>query len=88
MKTFLKDPNATVDYAVDWSDWLGSDTISSVAWTVPDGITKSAETNTTTKATIWLSGGSVGNKYDVVCRITTSDGRTDDRTITIKMVQK
>jgi len=80
---FLKDPNAVLDYQVDWSDWLDEDTISSSAWTVPDGITKDSDTTTTTTTTIWLSGGTAGTEYTLVNRIVTAGGRTEDRTITI-----
>ncbi len=77
----LKDPHATLDYGVDWSAWLGADTIESVAWSVPAGLTKTAESNTDTVAYVWLSGGTAGTTYQVVCRVTTTGGRTDDRTL-------
>lgn len=86
--TYVKDPDATLDYTVDWTAWLSgvSDTISSAAWTVPAGLTQVAVSATTTSATIFLSGGTAGNSYDVVCRITTaaSTPRINDRTIRIK----
>ena len=87
---FTKDPDANLDFSIDWTDWLDvvSDTISSVVWTVPSGITKTDESNTTTVATIWLSGGTVGTKYAIVGRITTAAGRVDDRTIEIVIKQK
>ena len=86
--TFSKDPNAILDYQINWATWLGSDTIASSAWTVPAGITQTSATNTTTTATIWLSGGTEGTDYDLINRITTVGGRTDDRTITIGLAQK
>lgn len=85
---FTKDPDATLDYEVDWSDWLGEDTISSVAWTAPAGLTQESSENTTTTATIWLSGGTAGAYYSVVCRVTTVAGRIDDRTIVIRVADK
>lgn len=88
IKTFYKDPNATLDYAVDWTDWLCSDNISSVVWIVPSGITESSTSNTSTTATIWLSGGTLGVVYTIVCRITTTAGRIDDRTFYIKIQDK
>ena len=62
---WLKDPNASLDYTVDWSAWLGSDTISAVTWTLETGITKAAQSNTTTAATVWVSGGTAGREYTV-----------------------
>lgn len=85
----LKDPNATLDYGFDWSEWLATgDTISSSDWTVPAGLTEVSASNTTTTATVFLSGGTAGSSYDVVNRITTANGRTDDRTITIRVVSR
>lgn len=83
-----KDPQATLDYRFDWSLWLVTDTISTVIWTVPSGITQTAATNTTTTATIWLAGGVVGTKYTVACRITTATGRIDERSLIVSVIQK
>lgn len=85
---FTKDPNAVLDYIVDWSDWLGSDTISSSSFTVPTGLTEDSDSNTTTTATVWLSGGTPGEDYEVTNRIVTAGGRTEDRTITIRVRQR
>jgi hypothetical protein len=78
-----KDPNAILDYSIDWSDWLDTDEISTSTWTVPTGITKTSESNTTTVATIWLSGGTAGTTYTLLDRITTTGGRTMDQTFKI-----
>ena len=85
MSTFTKDPDATLDFKIDWSAWLGSDTISTSAWVVPAGIDQDSAGNDTTTATIWLSGGTVGRSYSIVNRITTAAGRINDRTIVIKV---
>jgi hypothetical protein len=83
---FTKDPNALLDYTIDWTDWLDGDTIASSSWTPDAGLTATAPSHTTTAATTWLSGGTVGATYRVTNRITTAAGRTDDRSlyITIK----
>lgn len=84
MSTFIKDPDAVLDFTVDWAANLATDdTIATANFTVPAGITKDSQSNTTTTATVWLSGGTAGTTYNVVCRITTADGRTDDRTLRI-----
>ena len=83
MTTMTKDPDATLDYQVDWSAWLGADTISTSTWVVPSGITKVVDSKTTTTATIWLSGGTIGTLYQVTNRIVTALGRTDDRSLEI-----
>jgi hypothetical protein len=83
-----KDPAANLDFTLAWSSWLGTDTITAVTWLVPDGLTKTAESHTTTTATIWLSGGSDGVRYPVVCRITTAAGRIDRRPLTIDIDER
>lgn len=86
---FIKDPDAKLDYTIDWSSWLtDSETISSVVWTVGTGITEESTSNTTTTATIWLSGGTAGERYAAACRITTSDSRIDERTIFIMVAER
>lgn len=88
MSRFNKDPDARLDYMVDWTSWLSEDTIANSEWIVPSGLVYEADANTDTTATVWLSGGDLGSSYDVVNRITTAAGRIDDRTIIIKIRQK
>jgi hypothetical protein len=89
MPTYIKDPDAVLDYGFDWSSWLATgETISTSTWTVPTGITKDSSSNSTTKTTVWLSGGTVGQTYEIVNRIVTSASRTDERTVTILVLQR
>ena len=82
--SFVKDPNANLDYAFDWSDWLAvGETISTYVLTVPAGLTKGAESELSGKVVVWLSGGTVNTTYLVACKMTTSLGRIDERTIEI-----
>ena len=87
-QTFSKDPNAVLDYTIDWSTWLDDDTISTSAWTVASGLTKDSDSNTTTATTVWLSGGTAGTQYTAVNRIVTVGGRTEDRTLTIVVQER
>lgn len=100
MHSFLKDPQAVLDYKFDWkaltngsgeSDWLAAaETISVRTVTVPTGLTKDSDsiTDTATSVTVWLSGGTAGQEYAVTCHIETSAGRKDDRTVTIRVQQR
>jgi|JI9StandDraft_2_1071091.scaffolds.fasta_scaffold880966_1 hypothetical protein len=90
MATYKKDPNATLDYLFDWSAWLTevSDTITSVDWVLSSGLTEVSSSNTTTGATIFVSGGILDESETITCRITTVGGRIDDRTITLKIVSR
>lgn len=85
---FDKDPEARLDYMIDWSDWLDADTITESTWTPATGITVDSDSNTTTTTTVWLSGGTLGATYKVVNHITTTAGREDDRTLILRMVNK
>jgi len=85
----LKDPSAVLDYAFDWSGWLASgETIDTHTITVDTGLTKDSSTEDAGKVTVWLSGGTAGVNYKVACKITTSAGRTDERTIWIKVTDR
>lgn len=85
---FQKDPDEVLDYQVDWTSWLGSDTITTSTWAVPTGITRASHTNTTKTATVWLSGGTAGTSYELQNKIVTASGRTAERTIRILVKQK
>lgn len=84
---FRKDPSAELDYTLDWSAWLGTDTIATSTWTVPSGLTQPKDaTSTATAATVWVGGGTPGQKYTVTNRIVTAAGRADERSIQISVV--
>jgi hypothetical protein len=88
MTVFEKDPEAVLDYTVDWTDRLeGIDTIATSIWIVPAGITNDIDTFTATSATIWLSGGTINQTYRLINEIVTVGGRIQDRTIAILMRQ-
>jgi len=80
---FRKDPADVLDYSVNWTAWLGTDTITASTWDVPTGITKVSDTHTTTAATIWVSGGDVGATYLLTNQVVTQGGRTAERSITL-----
>ena len=85
----LKDPSAVLDYVFDWTGWLASgETIDTHTITVDTGLTKDSSTELDGKVTVWLSGGTAGINYKVACLITTSAGRTDERTIWIKVTNR
>lgn len=83
---YLKDPDAVLDYMFDWSDWLASgETIISHTITAETGIVVDSSTESAGKVTVWLFGGTARTDYRVSCLITTSAGRTDERSIMIQV---
>lgn len=88
-----KDPDEVLDYQIDW---LGDasergplygldDAIANSLWVVPAGITKESDVFDDGSVTIWLSGGTAGETYELLNRITTDDGRVFDQTVKIKV---
>jgi hypothetical protein len=77
-----KDPDAVLDYTVDWTAWLAdvSDSISDHTET-GNGVTVDTSSNTSNTVTAWVSGGVVGQTPSVTVHIVTAGGRQDDRTI-------
>jgi hypothetical protein len=95
--SFLKDPDATLDYKVDWSGWLQTgETIDTcvvtaeTGITVEDGARAPALADTDTSVVFWLSGGTAGTEYNVTCQITTDavPARTDERTIRVVVKER
>jgi hypothetical protein len=86
--TFCKADTEDLDYKVDWNDWLDSETISTSAWTVQSGLTKGSDSNTTTTATVWLSGGTKNKTYLVSNTIVTTSARTATRSFYIKLTDR
>jgi hypothetical protein len=84
----FKDPDEVLDYEIDWSDRLDGDTISSSDWEIEAGITEGSTSNTTTVTKIWLSGGTIGEKYVLTNRIVTAGGRTMDQSTRIAVKAK
>lgn len=88
MKTFVKDPDAVLDYVWDWTDWLGDDTIKSFEVTVPEPLTLDEEAEASGIVTAWISGGLVNKAYVGKCQIVTVDGRTEDRSAIFIMQER
>lgn len=89
LPTIDKDPDAKLDYSFDWTDWLAgvSDTIASYVVTV-SGVTLESHARVSGVVTAWLSGGTAGLVGTASCKITTTGGRIDERTIGLRLVQR
>jgi hypothetical protein len=88
MTVLLKDPNAALDYSVDWSAYLeAGETLAGSAWQIdPAGeLAYTAASFDAASATATLSGGVIGHVYRVTNRITTSLGRIDDRSFILRV---
>ena len=91
----LKDNKATLDYTLDWTDWMPTgDTILSASVTadntIGDSTSLAVDSVTTTdyKVTAYISGGETGQIYNVEYVINTSNGLKDSRNFRIKVVER
>lgn len=88
-----KDPNAILDYSEDWATWCedaGNDTIVTHDILFEDASTLALVSSSVTAnvVTAFISGGTAGTTERVVFRVGTSGGRTDDRSIYLKIVDR
>ena len=75
------DSDETLDLNFDWSDWLGSDTISSVTNNVT-GVSVTSETNDTTTASMNVSATYSGL---IEHRVTTDGGLTKEMKVFVSV---
>jgi len=90
MTLLLKDPQAALDYAVDWgSEYLSGDTIAVSAWEVSPaeegGVTVLASTFDTLVATVTAGGGVAGHVYRLTNNVVLESGRVDRRSIMLRV---
>ncbi len=93
MAYLLIDPQETLDYTCDWGPFLDeggspSDVISNSSWSIAPQIGSplspdlSGSTQTLSTATIKVTNATLGQVYRLSNKITTSQGRTAERSIT------
>jgi len=93
MTFLLKDPQSTLDYAVDWgAEYLEGDAIADSSWSVsPDedgGVTLVSSRFDLLVATAQVSGGKPGKVYRLTNQVTTASGREDSRSIVLRVEQR
>ena len=90
MAIFLKDPTAALDYAVDWqAAYLNGQTIAGAAWSVspdePDGLAVAVAIEANGRCVATLIGGRRGHLYRLTNRVTFDDGRSDERSLDVRV---
>lgn len=92
MSFYLKDPQARVDYAIDWAPYLDGQTIAASLWTiVPDeagGVAIDEASFAPGRAAARLSGGIAGHIYSISNRVTLSDGSSDERSLMLRVEER
>ncbi|MFZ4687721.1 MAG: hypothetical protein ACOYLS_00650 [Polymorphobacter sp.] len=90
MAIFVKDPAATIDYAIDWSANFPADQmVTGSMWQVlpnsDDGVAVAAMAIEPRRTIVTLSGGISGELYHITNMVTFSDGRSDERTLILRV---
>ena len=90
----FKDPDELDDYKLDWTARLApdSDDISTSAWSIvtdmtgdPSPLAIETESFTLSSTTVWLSGGTIGNTYQLLNHVVTTGGRVLEQTVQLKV---
>lgn len=90
MTLLLKDPEAVLDYSVDWgAEYLLGDLIAQSQWSVdPDetgGVAIVGSNFDATSSTVKAGGGTPGKLYRLVNDVVLQSGRTDRRSIVLRV---
>lgn len=93
MSLLLKDPDAVLDYLVDWgAEYLDADSLAESAWSVePDeagGVSVASHRFDERTATVTAAGGIAGRVYRLVNHVTLASGRTDCRSVTLRVEKR
>ena len=90
MTLLLKDPEASLDYSIDWgAEYLGEDVLTASRWMVspaePGGVAVEGNHFSPSLATVKAGGGIAGRVYRLVNSVTVLSGRTDSRSIVLRV---
>jgi hypothetical protein len=93
MTVLLKDPEAALDYAVDWgAEYLNGDSLSQSSWQVTPveigGISEIASSFDMTVASVTAAGGVPGNVYQLTNHVVFASGLTDSRSIVLRVEKR
>jgi hypothetical protein len=93
MTLLLKDPEATLDYSVDWgAEYLSGDALATSSWTVSPaetgGIAIVSDRFDLLVATAQIEGGIAGRLYRLTNHVVTAEGRSDSRSIMLRVEQR
>jgi hypothetical protein len=93
MSFLLKDPEAVLDYAVDWgADYLSGDALADSAWSVspdePGGASIAGSNFDLLISTVQVAGGEPGKIYQITNHVTTASGREDSRSIALRVEKR
>lgn len=82
-------PSDKLPYQIDWRDFLGANTISTMTWTIAEGpdadLVLTDPSHAEGIATVWAAGGTADRRYRLQCTVTVSDGSIKHRSIWLEV---
>jgi hypothetical protein len=93
MTLLLKDPEAMLDYSVDWgAEYLSGDALAQSSWTVipaeTGGVSIVSDRFDLLVATAQVAGGVAGRLYRLTNHVVTAEGREDSRSIMLRVEKR
>lgn len=93
MTLLLKDPDAALDYAVDWAaEYLTGDVLAASSWQVTPvetgGVSIIASRAAENIAYVTVTGGVAGHLYQLTNHVVLSSGLTDSRSIVLRLEKR
>lgn len=90
MTFLLKDPDAVLDYSIDWgAEYLGADQLAESEWSVvpveAGGVTVEDSMFDATTSQVKAGGGVAGRIYRLVNQVVLGSGRIDSRSIVLRV---
>lgn len=90
MTLLLKDPEAALDYAVDWgTEYLNGDSVSQSSWEIVPveigGLEVVASSFDARLATATASGGIAGHVYRLTNHVVLESGLSDSRSVVLRV---
>lgn len=93
MTLLLKDPDASLDYSIDWgTQYLAGDAIAESEWEVnpvePGGLTVAASQFDFKVALVKVGGGIPGHIYRLTNRVVLASALVDSRSIVLRVEKR
>lgn len=86
----IKDPSAVLDHGMNWTSWLddGETITAQSVVAAPADLTIAAVAQADGIVSWRVSGGTLGQDYIATCRITTSVGRVEERSVRYRVGER
>ncbi|MFA6213553.1 MAG: hypothetical protein WC714_29215 [Candidatus Obscuribacterales bacterium] len=86
MTTYNKDPSAIKDYGFDWSAWMSSGDVTSSSVFSAGTLAVTSSSISSYYTTCFIGSGTAGDIHKVTNRIVTAQGRTEEQSFDMKII--